>query len=285
MSKYKTFQITYADPNTHSDELVISYRLRQTPIAYKWVERVLTAQQLGYQIDDRERFYGFGSIQEQTQKALHQINQLISILNKWIKIDYRLHTITDQDTLNRLHHVFEVEHGLLNEKNSDSDYANCLCNLNLLVHRCESIARGAHPRHVVTYFGLPKTEILANDDYKHFESTVNFGTVYINYVEIGKTLYDLMLDNDTYIDPTAFQPFRHYSADFVVKFWNDDNSNIKDQLQKYYADNKTFFESFGYTWSMLSQSIGGIPVADIDYAGNILNNLVTRQFVKTVQFY
>jgi hypothetical protein len=108
--------------------------------------------------------------------------------------------------------------------------------------------------------------------------------VYINYVEIGKTLFDLMLDNDSYIEHAAFQPFCHYSADFVVKFWNDSGDNLHDDLQTYYERHHVFFNSLGYTWDRLSKSVGNIPVADLDYGGDILKELETRQFVKAVDF-
>lgn len=284
MTSYNTLQITYSDPKDTHKEIKIHYKLRQTAVACKWVERVLTAQKLGYNIDDPARFYGFGSVEEQSAKALQAINSLISVLNNWIKIEYRLHSVRDQDTLNRLHHIFEIEHGLLDKKQSDPIYKHNLSNLNLLVHRCESIARGAHPRHVVTYFGLPKTKVLDESDYEHFDSKIQFGTVYINYVEIGKTLHDLMLDHDKYIDPAAFQPFTHYSADFVVKFWNEQNADLHNSLELYYNNNKDFFQNLGYSWSELKKSIGGIPVADLDYAGDILTDLRHRQFVKAVHF-
>lgn len=279
----KYLHITYCGAD-NNDILPVKYRLRNTAITYKWVERVLKAQELGYQIDDPGRFYGFGSIEQQTSNALKDINNLIDQLNQWTTIDYYLKSVDDQDTLNRLHHIFEKEHGLLDKKDTNYDYKQALCNLNLSVHRCESIARGAYQRHVVTYYGLPKTEVLTDNDYQYFDAKVNFGTVYINYVEIGKTLFDLMMDNDSYIDSTAFQPFYHYSADFVVRFWNDNNNNLHAKLQDYYLQHQDFFMSLGYTWENLSRSIGSIPVADLDYSGDIIQELEYRQFVKAVQF-
>jgi hypothetical protein len=281
---FKKLHITYCNPNNQQDCLTINYQLRNTTITKKWMQRILTAQKQGYRIDDPARFYGFGSLEQQTESALAKINRTIDHLNKWISIQYRLTSIDDQDTLNRLHHIFETEHGLLDQKVTDDEYKNCLCELNIMVHRCESVSRGAHPRHVVTYFGLPKTETLTDNDYEYFEPTVKFGTVYINYVEIGKTLFDLMLDNDSYIEHAAFQPFCHYSADFVVKFWNDSGDNLHDDLQTYYERHHVFFNSLGYTWDRLSKSVGNIPVADLDYAGDILKELETRQFVKAVDF-
>lgn len=284
MLNLQKLHITYANPNNHSDKIIVSYKIRKTDIAKKWLQRVLLAQQLNYPVDNPDRFYGFGSIEQQTTVALAEMNRLIAKLNQWINIDYSLISVHDQDTLNKLHHVFETEHGLLDAHKTNLELQKYLCDLNILVHKCESIARGGHPRHVVTYFGLPKTEVLSSNDYEYFEPTVKFGSVYINYVEIGKTLFDLMLDNDSYIQPAAFQPFRHYSADFVVKFWNDSGANLCDNLQTYYNKHSDFFNSLGYTWSVLSKSVGSIPVADLDYAGDILKELETRQFVKAIDF-
>ena len=281
MTNLKQLCVTYANADDLSDTKIVNYRLRPSAVTLKWVERVLLAQRLGYQIDDPARFYGFGALEQQISQALTTINDLIDKL----ELDNRLSSVHDQDTLNRLHHVFEIEHGLLDVKDTNPERKQNLCNLNLLIHRCESIARGAHPRHVVTYFGLPKTQVLDADDYEYFDHKINFGTVYINYAEIGKTLTDLMFDNDSYIDATAFQPFRHYSADFVVKFWQDENSNLQNQLHQYYLKNQIFFQQLGYNWQDLNKSIGAIPVADLDYPGDILTDLEYRQFVKAVQFF
>ncbi len=285
MLKYKKLQITYADPHDPADQIAVDYVLRNTPIVKKWIDRVELAHRLGYPIDNPTRFYGFGSIEEQTTSALCKINSVIEQLNQWIRINYRLASIEDQDTLNHLHHIFEIEHGLLDAKAPDPLFKQRLCDLNLLVHNCESIARGAHPRHVVTYFGLPKTEVLDAADYQYFEHPITFGTVYINYAEIGKTLHDLMMDNDSYIQPEAFQPFRHYSADFAVRFWNQSNTDLHNQLLQYFTKHKDFFNLLNYTWEDLSQSIGSIPVADLDYSGDILKILETKQFVKAVHFF
>jgi hypothetical protein len=285
MLNFKKLHITYINPKNPDDQLTIDYRLRDTSITHKWVQRVLLAQQLGYPIDDPARFYGVGSLSEQEIGAVSDMNNLIQVLKNWINIDKRLSSVQDQDTLNYLHHIFETEHGLLDKQNYGTPLQQNLSKLNILVHRCESIARGARPRHVVTYFGLPKTEVLGIDDYQCFESKIKFGTVYINYAEIGKTLHDLMLDNDSYIKPEAVQPFVHYSADFVVKFWNDSQTNLKKDLYAYYAIHESFFKSIGYTWDKLSQSIGSIPVADIDYpTHSILECIESRQYVKAVDF-
>ena len=286
INNLKYLQITYADPTDLLDEVVLNYRLRDTSITYKWVERVYTSQELGYPIDDPKRFYGFGTLEQQISTALTEMNKLLDKLeNFWkIPIGRRLQSIDDQDTLNYLHHIFEVRHGLLGEKKLNPQFQAYLSNLNILVHRCESIQRGACPRHVVTYFGLPKDKVLDTEDYQYFTPNVQLGTVYLNYVEIGKTLQDLMFDNDQYIFPDAFRPFNHYSSDFFVAFYNIDGSKLKLDVETYYNNHKETFESMGFTWAELSKSIGCIPVADLEHSSNALDLLESRQFVKAVQF-
>ena len=288
MPNFNYLHITYQDITNQNTDLVLDFKLRDTEITKKWVNRVLLAQQLGYPIDNPDRFYGFDSIETQIHKALHRINTIVDTLeSKWdIPIGRRLSSVDDQDTLNFLHHIFEIQHGLLDKKDIDPQLQESLCNLNIMVHHCESIQRGALPRHVVTYFGLPKTETLCADDYRYFETSIKSGTVYINYAEIGKTLYDLWMDNDRYINPEAFQPFTHYSADFTVKFWNDSQNTLIMDLKNYYVIHQQFFNSLEYSWEELSKTIGSIPIADLVgiNADTLLDALKLRQYVKAVHF-
>jgi hypothetical protein len=287
IKKLKYLHITYCDPKNHSDEFVLDFKLRQTEITHKWVERVITAQNSGYPIDDPKRFSGFGSREQQIEYALREINQLIDKLeNFWrIPIGRRLTDINDQDTLNYLHHIFEVEHGLLDTKKINPQFQKHIGHLNVLVHRCESVQRGSYPRHVITYYGLPKEKMLEADDYQSFDAGIKFGTVTLNYVEIGKTLQDLMMDDDSYIFPEAFRPFKNYSADFAVHFYDTDGNLFYNDVKDYFTKNQNHFESLGYSWDDLSTSIGTLQLADIEHpTHSILNDVELRQFVKAVDF-
>jgi hypothetical protein len=77
-----------------------------------------------------------------------------------------------------------------------------------------------------------------------------FGSVCLNYAEIGKTLEDLTQDNDKYIADDAFKPFDYYSADFVVRFYELTKSDIETKLnamKQYFCEHFDFFQSRGYT--------------------------------------
>ena len=291
---FKNLYIAYSNSKNPLDSFTLKYRLRDNSIVPKWCERVESAQKK-YTIDAPGRFYGFRSIQEQTKDAIVQINNCIKSINKFETIiDRQLKDVNDQDTLNYLHHIFEVYHGLLDQQihefwlRAPTQVQRALADLNVLVHRCESIGRQALPRHVVTYYGLPKTEILSQEDYLLFEDTVTFGTVYLNYVEIGKTLDDLAVDNDQYIGDDAFRPFQHYSADFNVKFWSSDNRQVESNraiIKAYYDVNSEFFESKKLPWGHPYLSSGNIPLADLQYTGNhkeLLTELESHQWVREV---
>ena len=285
---FTTLHIEYANPSDLSDSITVTYRLRQTSIAQRWVNKILQAQ-AQYQIDDPARFYGFGSYESQVEDALDRINQNIMIINLHDDLINRTLTdVNDQDTLNYLHSIFEVYHGLLDYQQDDDYWQTlpesvklALADLNLCVHRCESVARGASPRHVVTWYGLPKTDVLDLQDYDQVQYTWGAGTVFLNYAEIGKTLEDLAFDNDQYIAPGAFQPFRHFSADFVVRFYEQTLEQAREKraiIDAYYRSKKSFFGEWHPHYRP-----GNIAVADI--VDQIpFEELETRQYIKSVSF-
>ena len=290
---FKNLHIAYCNPTNDLDTFILQYKLRDNPVVPKWCERVGSAQKK-YKINDPKRFYGFGNIKDQKQDALNRINNVIDIINNFEPIiDRKLTSIQDQDTLNYLHNIFEQYHGLLGQqthkfwRRAPEYIREALANLNIFVHRCESV-NYSRPRHVTTYFGLPKTEILALEDFEYFEDQYQFGTVYLNYVEIGKTLEDLTFDNDQYISEDAFKQFNHYSADFNVKFWSDDIGPVEERrvkIKQYYDNHKDFFQKKNLPWNHYSLKSGNIPLADLQYTGShkeLLKELESHQQVKEV---
>lgn len=281
---HKSLLIEYANP---TDSITLEFALRDNPVVERWVERVCTAQ-ARYPIDDPARFYGFGNKHEQINNALIGINKCIEMVNSHQRIINRvLLDIRDQDTLNYLHNIFEVYHGLLDQQNSEywstapPTARRALADLNIWVHRCETAGRGAEPRHVVTWFGLPKDRTLDIVDYSYFVDTWEPGTVFLNYAEIGKTIMDLAEDNDQYIAPEAFQPFRHYSADFVVRFFgqNQAQANRKHAIMlAYYQKHRELFGEWQWCYTN-----GSLPLANLVTPVD-LNVLSKYQSVKTVSF-
>jgi hypothetical protein len=294
MSK-QILAIEYADPDDLSDVYLVEYSVLSHSVARRWVSKIFAAQSAGYPIDHPDRFYGFNSHQHQVQDALHRINQCVDVINQFKPIvDRKLTDINDQDTLNYLHHIFEVYHGLLDKPTKFFLVApklvqQALSELNLCVHRCERVGRNTIPKpsHTVTYFGLPKTDRLALQDYALFTDLMKFGGIYLNYVEIGKTIADLAQDQDQYIDDQAFKPFRHYSADFYVTLYDSNpqlTGKLRYNINDYYIKNSQFFINQGLDINHPYLRPGSIQVAEIrpGYT-DIVEQLATRQWVKSVQ--
>jgi len=238
-------------------DLSLQFRVLENPMAQLWIERM--HQRHSWPMDDPKRFYGFNTQEEDERIALAKIQECVQGINAWQPLVERTVTsVQDQDTLNYLHNIFEQWHGLLDQHPVNSKYGPIpsevrqhLANLNVNVHRCESIARGNRPRFVCTWFGMPKTRTLPVEIMHEF-GTLNpkFGSVCLNYAEIGKTLEDLAQDRDNYISDDAFLPFNHYSADFNVRMHEETADYVSDKLvrmQEYYNQHREFFFDRGFT--------------------------------------
>lgn len=283
-AKYLTVVLGQQDP------LSLHFKIRNTPLARLWVERMQHRD--AWIMDHPDRFYGFDSLSQEHQHAIDMLQSCINTINSFEPIIQRSFEFT-QDHLNYLHHIFEVYHGLLDQQQHDfwnrapEDVKKALADLNLAVHRGETALRGNKPRFVCTWFGMPKTHRLDPGIQGSYGSwLIEFGTVYLNYCEIGKTAEELMRDNDQYIDPQAFQPFSHYSADFNVQFYNYDLSKIYGQVQRYINQHSEFFVAHNITsvYNIKAQPLR-YPVADLVYDGDqekILREIARRQWVQQV---
>jgi hypothetical protein len=271
-------------------DLTLEFKIRSTPVAELWIERMQARG--SYPLDHPDRFYGFGTPAQEQLRAVEYIQNCIATINAHKLLVHRPFEYT-QDCLNYLHNIFEQHHGLLDQQTSDywshapEPVRRALAELNLAVHRCESAAFSTNPRFVCTWYGMPKTHQLTQvlqDQYT--VSQVKFGTVYLNYCEIGKTAEDLANDNDKYIGDDAFRPFDHYSADFNVQFQDQDLTDRYGKIQKYIDQHRDFFIARGITnvYNTQARPIR-LPVADLVDNGNqeqILALIAGRQWVQQV---
>ena len=287
-------EIQYADPNNLDDVYSVEFKLKDHDAAQKWANLVVIANRK-YPIDDPGRFYGFSDRAESVERALKKINHTIDTINGFEPIiDRHLEDIIDQDTLNYLHHIFEVYHGLLDSQTSSfwtrspDHVKKALADLNIYVHECESVGRNTNPipEHAITWYKMPKVTKLTNDDYKLFKMGAKFGAINLLYTEIGKTLEDLSVDEDQYIFDSAFQPFRNISADFIVSYYNDDDADLKYRfanIKNYYDKHAKFFTDRELPWGHPYLSPGKITLAELSsVSSDIISKIKSRQWVKAI---
>ena len=274
----------------HDSTLTLQFRLLDTPITELWLERM--SQRDTWPLDHPDRFYGFGTPAEETARAIAQINQCIATINSYEYI-IRHKFSFDQTCLNYLHNIFEQYHGLLDQQNTKFWHGapvlvrEALAMLNLAVHRCEGLL-GANPhRFVCTWYGMPKTHRLDTTlQRQHGVMRIRFGTVYLNYAEIGKTVEDLAHDNDSYIGDDAFRPFDHYSADFNVAFYNRDLEPKVPGMAKYMRAHEKFFLDRGienvYNTRALPLRFPLAELVETQSRNALIAEIAQRQHIKRV---
>lgn len=277
-----------------ADGYTLDFKILDTPLADLWLERMSHRDQ--YAIDHPDRFYGFGSQISEIKRAEEMTRSCINVINNHKRIIERpFSSARDQDCLNYLHSIFEQYHGLLDQQQHEfwlsapDPVKKALADLNLAVHRCETAVAPPQPRLVCTWFGLPKTMTLSQSVMsKYGVLNPRFGTVCLNYCEIGKTLEELARDNDQYISDAAFQPFGKYSADFVVRLFEQDPSEIEHNLNRmmeYFTQHRSFFRDRRFLQFNHAKLLPlRFPVAVLmdQNREQILNNVAARQIVTKV---
>lgn len=235
-------------------EQELSFQIAETNIAQRWARKLQFALSKRYKLDDPRRFYGHTSLSKESKDTLKWITECIDTINDHDPIIERsISRVDDQDTLNYLHSMFEQYHGQLGEptgwfESAPDTVQKAIAELNVLVHRCESLVRGAKPRLVCTYYRMPKQDCLAWSDYDLMTDHTAFGDLCLNYCEIGKTLEDFWRDQDDYVTAQTFKPFRYFSADFNVRLYELDAEELQYQrtgIAEYYDANREQFESAG----------------------------------------
>jgi hypothetical protein len=272
--------------NIELTDLTLQFKILDNPLSQLWMERMSVRDQ--YPLDDPARFYGFNSQEEEETRALKMIQASIDTINNYSPIITRpITSINDQDTLNYLHSIFERYHGLLDCQdqeffvNAPQEVKQALADLNINVHRCEATARGNRPRFVCTWYGLPKTKTLPDNLLQYGTLNPKFGSVCLNYCEIGKTLEDLTQDKDNYIGDEAFKPFNLYSADFNVRMHEETALYTADKIMRmrdYYLKHRNFFYNRGYTTYQDSRLLPlRFPVAEL------IETMPREQLLKEIQ--
>jgi len=60
-------------------DLLLKFRLRDTPVTDQWVERMQSRD--NYPLDHPDRFYGFGTLEQEQVRAVAYIQSCITTIN------------------------------------------------------------------------------------------------------------------------------------------------------------------------------------------------------------
>ena len=266
----KHVTLRLSDSEDHTKTFDLKFKLLDNHFVAKWIERVLEAQQKQYPISETWAIYNLNDKMNE-EFVTNNLNRLMDEVNSVVQLfDTKLTDIRDQITLNKIHAVFEENHGKLDEwksntlfKDKPDSFRKNLSEINQLVHACESF--NGTPKIRVVWFDLPKCKTFTDEDYKLFTNKRSFGSLYHLYCDVGKNLESLAIDNDDHHHDIV--PNLHYSADCVIFFHTDTDEQMKtleDTYSTYIEDNKELIESTGYNVNSSKLTTGRIEIARLE---------------------
>jgi len=274
----------------------LKFKLLDYSITQSWLKHLDLFVDAGQPWDDPKRFYNFPNTEYTESAVASHLKHLVTIIKNYAPeiITREIGETITQDDLNYFHHIFEVYHGLYDTQHKNNFFSNApkevqdaLGDLNIWIHRYETL--GQMPRFVATWKYKPYRDEITENDYQLFSLAEEWGDLRLNYCEIGKTLYDLWHDNDSYIDPEAFRPLKHFCFDFTVRFTTtsaQEYNQQEKQIWEYFDSNADFFYKQGYTKYDPKLSLGGITIAKIESTHDkqtIIDAIAQHQQFKSIQ--
>lgn len=254
---HHTFEITIGNTETQS---VLEFEILQTNIAQSWANEIAK----NYPLYETDRFTNWPNNTKSKKYYEYYLKYHMDIIEQYgYKIDFG--KLDFQDALNKMHKHFEDLRGHVDRpsfwyQTAPQKVKNSVDRFNVLIHEYENFLEEENqdfknPTIVCTFCDRPKYA-LNDEDYQHFTHSWEYGTVYINYCEVGKPLLDVFKDQDVYAE--AVRPQSTYSADFMIKFGPTVPEEFVNKKQK---DFDRWYAKQNYNFKHLS--LGLIPVAKI----------------------
>ena len=283
-------EITLA--NSTGAKYTLFFNILDTEIASKWLVELQKTLDLGTHLDDSERLYGFNGSKYTVEYCIDTLNKFVGTINRYQPVcEKHVNYNYTQDDLNYLHNIFERYHGLYDAQDSNDFYSNApkdvqyaLGQLNIYIHRLESI--NSYARFVCTFSSDGRPRIpFAPADYKHFTMQEVWGGLYINYCEIGKTLVDMYRDNDEHIGNEAFIPQQYFKSDFNVKFTHHtpkEYAELEQNVINYYEKNLEKFVALGHFDPKFA--LGSIQVGQLSFPDDIDKKAFEEHYLSEYTF-
>ena len=278
--------------NSTGAKYTLFFNILDTEIASKWLVELQKTLDLGTHLDDSERLYGFNGSKYTVEYCIDTLNKFVDTINRYQPVcEKHVNYNYTQDDLNYLHNIFERYHGLYDAQDSNDFYSNApkdvqyaLGQLNIYIHRLESI--NSYARFVCTFSSDGRPRIpFAPADYKHFTMQEVWGGLYINYCEIGKTLVDMYRDNDEHIGNEAFIPQQYFKSDFNVKFTHHtpkEYAELEQNVINYYEKNLEKFVALGHFDPKFA--LGSIQVGQLSFPDDIDKKAFEEHYLSEYTF-
>jgi hypothetical protein len=288
---YKKFCLTIGNEENDRD---VFFDIFDTDISQKWADEI----NKNYELFETDRFSNWPESPRDKNYFVSMLNKQIDIVNRYYPntIDTKVEENPNQETMNYLHTFFEKLRGPIGEesdwfKSATTEAQDAICQFNIIIHEYEHYSFNEemlpltnHPYATIvgTYKDRPRYE-LTDNDYELFTFNWRFGTVYINYCEVGKPLLDVFKDQDEVVGDNNIKPLKYYSADWQIKFGPDTLDWVYaqrfEEFKQWFNRKSNYFNQLGISWGT-KMSLGMIPVAQLNIQDSNLKNLSKIEIVK-----
>jgi len=256
-----------------TEELTLEFETYNTSIAIKWANELTEQLIRNSNLRENDRLYQFVDSTDDLISTITELKNKAKSINDYsFYIPDIINFDITQEILNTLHKCFEEMRGSILSPgeyylSAPTDVRRAIEDYNVLIHKTEDILNAvknhtSSPRMVLTFNERQRHE-LEDDDYNYFNLDTNFGEVYINYCEVGKTLWDVFRDADGIIGDHNIRPLKWYSADMKICFFNNSHKSKINKFWQWFDENSSFLNKLGFIKHDKKLSLGNIPVAHI----------------------
>jgi len=269
----------------------IYFDLFDTNIARKWDSEI----KQNYNIHEDDRFTGWPNTIRTKKWYSDELNNAIDIINL-----YQPNTITHRasenmvpEHTNILHKYFEdLRGGYLSTAdfyiNSPEHIKQAIEHYNIMIHAYEKVAYSPLKTPTITCTLSGPRHELSDEDYEHFTYNWQFGTIYINYCEVGKHLLDVFIDNDSVVGDENIRPLKYYKADFKLKFSPnlpvEKFHEFSSRFESWFSENEQYFKELNI-YKDKYRALGLIPVAVINKELSGFNNYSEQDIINELSVY
>lgn len=247
----------------HNDtsELELIFDLFDYKIANRWADLIKKNQKITY-----SQFQSWPNSGKTLSYFVDKLNTLIYVINEFEYLIPEIVTLDNinQERLNYLHKFFEVfTHDSIPNNlcsRGTPEVRKAIYNLNIIIHECEDYVCNQNKNYpsLVTSFENQESFPFEDEDYRHFTCQWNFGTVYINNCQTGKTVFDVFKDKDILPSEELIAGTR-CGANFIIKFGK---STTEDIYRLKIAEFNDWYKKQSKRYTRLG--VGFIPVAKLN---------------------
>ncbi len=254
-----SLEIDFQNPKS-GKVFTLEWRVADKDYAWLWVKelkRLMDRQEPLY-----ARFTGFDTSEEEKKKVFDDLNKAIAIINAEgsYKIEEKGTGYFDQEFANIIHHHFEVLYG---DAHNPSDIyrassplvQSAISKLNHCVHDLESMHRNIESEEafsaVIVEFWDRRQLKLTEDMLRDFSMDVDFGDLDLHYGIIGKTWWEVFLDEDEEVFLSGIRPLNVLSGEFDIHFGEqkvdeETRKKFNQFLKKYNQDPEDYRLALGH---------------------------------------